>query len=155
MPTSEGEEGKFYVWSKAEIVEVLGEADARVFAEAYDVTDAGNWEGHTILNRLQNARAAFGRARRRRSPPCAPKLLARRASRIRPGWDDKVLADWNGLMIAALAHAAQVFDRPDWLAAAKTAFDFVTDRMEKDGRLIHSYRAGQARCPPLPATTPT
>ena len=54
MPTSEGEEGKFYVWTRAEIEEVLGEADAKVFAEAYEVTDAGNWEGHTILNRLHN-----------------------------------------------------------------------------------------------------
>ncbi len=107
---SEGEEGKFYVWSKAEIAEVLGEADAKLFCEAYDVTDAGNWEGHTILNRLhtldlrspeEEAALAGMRA----------KLLARRAGRIRPGWDDKVLADWNGLMIAALVHAAQVFDR--------------------------------------------
>ena len=73
------------------------------------------------------------------------KLLERRANRIRPGWDDKVLADWNGLMIAALAHAARVFDRPDWLKAATTAFDFVCQRMETDGRLAHSYRAGQAK----------
>ena len=73
------------------------------------------------------------------------KLLARRAGRIRPGWDDKVLADWNGLMIAALAHASRVFDRPEWLAAATTAFDFVLQRMETDGRLAHSYRSGQAK----------
>ncbi len=75
------------------------------------------------------------------------KLLVRRAQRIRPGWDDKVLADWNGLMIAALTHAARVFERPDWLAAAVLAFRFVTERMEKDGRLIHSYRAGQGKAP--------
>ena len=141
---SEGEEGKFYVWSKAEIAEVLGEADAKLFCEVYDVTDAGNWEGHTILNRLHTLEL--------RSPEeeaalagMRAKLLARRAGRIRPGWDDKVLADWNGLMIAALVHAAQVFDRPDWLAAAKTAFAFVVDRMEKDGRLhpLLSRRPGQ------------
>ena len=58
-----------------------------------------------------------------------------------------MLADWNGLMIAALVHAAQIFDRPDWLAAARTAFSFVVSAMEKDGRLIHSYRAGQAKAP--------
>ena len=75
------------------------------------------------------------------------KLLARRAGRIRPGWDDKVLADWIGLMIAALTHAARVFDHPDWLAAAVTAFRFVTERMEKDDRLIHSYRTGQGKAP--------
>jgi uncharacterized protein YyaL (SSP411 family) len=141
---SEGEEGKFYVWSRAEIEEVLGEADARTFCEVYDVSAEGNWEGHTILNRLRSVEL--------RSPPeesalaaMRAKLLARRAGRIRPGWDDKVLADWNGLMIAALAHAASVFEKPAWLEAAKTAFAFVTERMEKDGRLIHSWRAGQAR----------
>jgi uncharacterized protein YyaL (SSP411 family) len=75
------------------------------------------------------------------------KVLARRAGRIRPGWDDKVLADWNGLMIAALTHAARVFDRPEWLDTAKTAFHFVVTRMESDGRLIHSYRDGRAQAP--------
>jgi uncharacterized protein YyaL (SSP411 family) len=143
---SEGEEGKFYVWTKPEIVEVLGEADAAIFCAAYDVSDAGNWEGHAILNRLRNLElgspdqeAALAAMR--------AKLLARRAGRIRPGWDDKVLADWNGLMIAALAHAARLFERDDWLTAAKTAFAFVVSAMEKDGRLIHSYRAGQAKAP--------
>src|SRR5262245_28272123 len=72
------------------------------------------------------------------------KLLARRAGRIRPGWDDKVLADWNGLMIAALAQAARVFDRPEWLELAEAGFHFVLASMEKDGRLVHSYRDGRA-----------
>jgi uncharacterized protein YyaL (SSP411 family) len=143
---SEGEEGKFYVWSKAEIAEVLGESDARLFCEVYDVTDEGNWEGHTILNRLHTLEPRTPEEEKSLAAMRA-KLLDRRAGRIRPGWDDKVLADWSGLMIAALVHAAHVFDRPDWLAAAKTAFAFVTDRMEKDGRLIHSYRAGQAKAP--------
>ena len=145
MPTSEGEEGKFYVWTRAEIEEVLGEADAKVFADAYDVTDAGNWEGHTILNRLHNP--AAGLRRRRDGAGADARQAAWRGAtgRIRPGWDDKVLADWNGLMIAALAHAARVFDRPDWLDAAATAFRFVVERMETDGRLAHAYRAGQAK----------
>ena len=143
---SEGEEGKFYVWSKAEIVEVLGEADAKTFAEIYDVTGEGNWEGHTILNRLHTLELRSPEEEKSLAAMRA-KLLERRAGRIRPGWDDKVLADWNGLMIAALVHAGQVFDRPKWLAAAKTAFAFVVERMEKDGRLIHSYRAGQAKAP--------
>jgi uncharacterized protein len=143
---SEGEEGKFYVWTKAEIVEVLGETDAKILCEVYDVTNAGNWEGHTILNRLHTLDLRSPDEERSLAGMRA-KLLARRADRIRPGWDDKVLADWNGLMIAALTHAAQVFDRFDWLAAAKTAFAFVVDQMEKDGRLIHSYRAGQAKAP--------
>ena len=125
---------------------MLGEADAKVFAEAYDVTDEGNWEGHTILNRLQMLEMRSADEEQALVAMRA-RLLQHRTSRIRPGWDDKVLADWNGLMIAALAHAAQVFERPAWLAAAKTAFDFVTIRMETNGRLIHSYLAGQAKAP--------
>jgi uncharacterized protein YyaL (SSP411 family) len=143
---SEGEEGKFYVWTKPEIVEVLGEADAAIFCAAYDVSDAGNWEGHAILNRLRNLELGSPEQETALAAMRA-KLLARRAGRIRPGWDDKVLADWNGLMIAALAHAARLFERNDWLTAAKTAFAFVGSAMEKDGRLIHSYRAGQAKAP--------
>jgi uncharacterized protein YyaL (SSP411 family) len=75
------------------------------------------------------------------------RLLQRRAGRIRPGWDDKVLADWNGLTIAALAHAARAFAKPEWLDLASTAFAFVARRMEKDGRLIHSWRDGRPRAP--------
>jgi uncharacterized protein len=143
---SEGEEGKFYVWTKREIVEVLGEADAAIFCAAYNVSDGGNWEGHTILNRLRNLE--LGSAEHETAlAAMRAKLLARRAGRIRPGWDDKVLADWNGLMIAALVHAARLFERDDWLAAAKAAFAFVVSAMEKDGRLIHFYRAGQAKAP--------
>jgi uncharacterized protein len=141
---SEGEEGKFYVWSKAEIVEVLGEADAAVFAAAYDVTEAGNWEGHNILNRLHNPMLGLP-ADEKALRDMRGRLLARRAQRSRPGWDDKVLADWNGLMIAALVHAARLLDRSDWLTAAARAFHFVLQNLEENGRLIHCYRAGQGR----------
>jgi uncharacterized protein len=141
---SEGEEGRFYVWSRTEIVEVLGEADAEVFAQAYDVTEAGNWEGHTILNRLRNPLLGSPTDEKALSH-MRLELLARRGKRIRPGWDDKVLADWNGLTIAALAHAARVFDRSEWLRAAATAFGFIVQNMEKSGRLFHSYRTGQAK----------
>ncbi len=142
---SEGEEGKFYVWTAAEIDALLG-ADAVPFKQAYDVTPAGNWEGKTILNRSRDpalkdaateAKLAAGRAR----------LLAARAERVRPGWDDKVLADWNGLMIAALARAAPVFGEPAWLAAAETAFAFVVENMTEDGRLKHSWRHGRLAHP--------
>jgi uncharacterized protein YyaL (SSP411 family) len=143
---SEGEEGKFYVWSKAEIVEVLGEADAEIFSEVYDVTEAGNWEGHTILNRLRNL--TLGAPQEEQAlAAMRDKLLARRATRVRPGWDDKVLADWNGLMVAALVHAARVFQRADWLAAAIKAFTFIEGQMCSGDRLVHSYRAGRPRAP--------
>ena len=79
------------------------------------MTADGNFEGHTILNRL-NAIELRDAETERRLAAMRAKLLARRAARIRPGFDDKVLADWNGLMIAALANAAEAFDRADWLA---------------------------------------
>src|SRR6185437_10462227 len=76
-------------------------------------------------------------------------LLAARAGRIRPGLDDKVLADWNGLMIAALVNTAVVFDEPSWLAIAKRAFDFIAASMTKGDRLGHSWRAGKLLYPGL------
>jgi uncharacterized protein YyaL (SSP411 family) len=143
---SEGEEGKFYVWSLSEIEEVLGPEDARLFAEIYDVTPEGNFEGHNILNRI-NSLELRDDATEARLTLMREKLLARRASRVRPGFDDKVLADWNGLMIAALTKAAEALDRPDWLAAAKRAFAFVSVRMMSGVRLLHSYRVGEAKAP--------
>ena len=143
---SEGEEGKFYVWSLAEIEDVLGTDDAKLFAEVYDATAEANFEGHTILNRL-NAIALRDDETEARLAAMREKLLARRAGRIRPGFDDKILADWNGLMISALANAASAFDRPDWLAAAETASGFVRTRITKDGRLFHAYRASEAKAP--------
>ena len=141
---SEGEEGRFYVWSKPEIEALLG-ADAELFCRVYDVHDGGNWEGRTILNRLRS-RAELGEAAEAALARARATLLAERDTRVRPGWDDKVLADWNGLMIAAAANAAMAFGRDDWLALARTAFAFVCDAMTSpDGRLLHSYRDGQAR----------
>jgi uncharacterized protein YyaL (SSP411 family) len=143
---SEGEEGRFYVWSRREIADALGEADALVFAQAYDVSEGGNWEGHNILNRLGSP-VLRSPSDERALRDMRSKLLARRAGRVRPGWDDKVLADWNGLMIAALVHAARLFEHEGWLGMAKTAFAFVSERMQQGGRLVHSWRAGQARAP--------
>ncbi len=143
---SEGEEGKFYVWTADEVAEVLGVDAGAEFAAMYDVTADGNWESHTILNRLKDLQSS-SEQREARLADMRGKLFARRAKRIRPGWDDKVLADWNGLMIAALVHAARVFDQPGWLDLAERAFAFVEDKMTVDGRLIHSYRAGQAKAP--------
>jgi uncharacterized protein YyaL (SSP411 family) len=142
---SEHEEGKFYVWKAAEIDAVLG-ADAAFFCAAYDVTDEGNWEhGNSILHRNRRP-ALMGDADEERLAGLRAKLKAVRDKRVWPGWDDKVLADWNGMMIAALANAAAVFDRPDWLAAARRAFDAIwRDMRGADGRLAHSWRLGQAR----------
>jgi uncharacterized protein YyaL (SSP411 family) len=143
---SEGEEGKFYVWSLGEVRKILGEEDAKIFAAAYDITEAGNFEGHNIPNRLDNQTLGSIEAEAHLRT-LREKLLAVRAGRIRPGFDDKILADWNGLMIAALSRAAVVFDRPDWQEAAKRAFLFIEEAMTKDGRLLHSYRSGKAKAP--------
>ncbi|HET6388751.1 thioredoxin domain-containing protein [Hyphomicrobium sp.] len=144
---SEGEEGKFYVWSADEIAEVLGADDAAFFSRVYGVTRDGNFEGHTILNRLDSM-ALLGEEEEARLAQLRAKLLERRASRVRPGWDDKILADWNGLMIAALARAAVVFEKPEWLGLAERAFTCITTKLSAGGdRLFHSYRAGLAKAP--------
>ena len=144
---SEGEEGKFYVWSLAEIAQVLGEDDAAFFAMHYDVTDKGNFEGHNILNRL-NARPR-SEDDETRLHALREKLLAARAQRIRPGLDDKVLADWNGLMIAALANAGTLMEEPSWIDMAARAFDFIAQTMTRGDRLGHSWRDGRLLFPGL------
>jgi uncharacterized protein YyaL (SSP411 family) len=137
---SEGEEGKFYVWSETEIDEVLG-PDAALFKQVYDVSARGNWEGQNILHRLR-ASQPLDAAQEGRLSSMREKLLARRNQRVRPGFDDKVLADWNGLMITALANAAETFNRGDWQAAAVKAFWFIAENLGKGDRLSHSWRAG-------------
>jgi uncharacterized protein len=140
---SEGVEGKFYVWDEAEIDVLLGPDDATFFKRVYDVTPAGNWEHHTILHRNRSP-ALLSEAEERRLAGLRGKLKAARDKRVWPGWDNKVLADWNGLMIAALANAAATFQRDDWLAAAVRAWRFVMDTMrDANGRLFHSHRAGK------------
>ncbi len=141
---SEHEEGKFYVWHESQIDRLLG-ADAALFKSAYDVTPSGNWEGKTILNRLEAPHLADAETEAALAR-CRQILFEARAPRIRPERDDKVLADWNGLMIAALVRAADAFDRPDWLDAAISAYRFVTGRMMSDGdRLAHSWRLGRTQ----------
>ena len=141
---SEGEEGRFYVWSAEEIEAALG-PDAPFFARHYDVSPAGNWEGKVILNRLAGIPATA--QDERQLAALRETLLARRAERVRPGKDDKILADWNGLMIAALARAALLLQRPQWLAPAETAYRFITESMQRDGRFGHSWRDGRLLFP--------
>ena len=110
------------------------------------MTPAGNWEHKTILNR--RAYTHEPTAEQEKSLAQSRKILfAARAKRIPPGLDDKVLADWNGLMIAALAKTSRVFDKPGWLDAAKTAFAFVTKTMTRNGRLMHAWRNGKLAHP--------
>ena len=137
---SEGVEGKFYVWRPAEVIAVLG-PDAEAFMAAYDVTEAGNWEGHSILRRIT---PVGDPAAEQRLAAAGERLLAVRATRVRPGRDDKVLADWNGLAVATLCRAGSVFERPDWVARAEVAFDFILDQLgAPDGRVQHAWRLGR------------
>ncbi len=140
---SEGEEGKFYVWSEAEVDEVLQE-DSAPFKTAYDVSRGGNWEGKNILNRLHDTEF-LSDAQEADLKKARAKLFERRKGRIHPGWDDKVLADWNGLMIGALARAGAAFKEPTWTAAAQKAFTFICDHMMPEGRLHHSWRRGHLK----------
>jgi uncharacterized protein len=147
---SEGEEGKFYVWSLTEVQAALGD-DAGFFAAHYDVTAQGNFEGHNILNRLHRlpSTGAPDGDDAARLGQLRAKLLAVRETRVRPGLDDKVLADWNGLMIAALVRAAIAFEQPDWLDPARRAFAFVAANMSRGDRLGHAWREGRLLFPGL------
>ncbi len=139
---SEGVEGKFYCWSIAEIREVCG-ADADAVIAYFGATDRGNFaDPHTgfrgnILHVAERNAEAPVEVERSKS-----RLLARRATRVRPGLDDKVLLGWNALMVAALAEAAAVFERDDWMDAARTNARFLLSQMRRDdGRLLRSWRA--------------
>lgn len=143
---SEGVEGKFYVWDLSELEEILGPEDAALFADIYDITQEGNFEGRNIANRLGKLDLESAE-REEKLAHLRARLLEVRNRRVWPGWDDKVIADWNGLMIAALAHAAFIFDAPDWLDVAEKAFDFVKSHMSDGGRLHHTYRKGLAKAP--------
>jgi uncharacterized protein YyaL (SSP411 family) len=135
---SEGVEGKFYVFTRQEIFDVLGD-EAALFDEHYDLPAHGNWEERIILER----RTAFGNEEPRLAT-AREKLLAYRSQRIRPGRDDKILADWNALLIAALVKASAVFGEPGWLELAVQSFSFIVDTMgQADGRIAHAYRAGK------------
>jgi uncharacterized protein len=138
---SEGVEGKFYVWSVAELEAVLGE-DAEAAIAWFGATVRGNFEGTNVLESRGPEPPPEQRARIRAA------LLAARSERVRPGLDDKRLAAWNALMIAALADAGAVLGRADYLDAARAAAAFVLERMrDADGRILRSFNAGEARLP--------
>jgi uncharacterized protein YyaL (SSP411 family) len=147
---SEGEEGKFYVWSEQEIIDVLGKEDADVFNSFYGVEPHGNWEeGQNILHRVKTF-AQFARLQRRDEADlraqidrCRQRLYEVRSRRVWPGRDEKVLTAWNGLMIAAFAQAAAVLDEPAYAQAAARAADFLLTRMRgPDGLLRRTWSSG-------------
>jgi uncharacterized protein YyaL (SSP411 family) len=150
---SEGEEGKFYTWTQDEIFEVLGEETGRIVAGYYGVTPQGNFEhGTSILTAAWESPEAYAAAGNidaglARSAIARGKkeLFYARERRVRPGRDDKTLTAWNGLMLSAFAEAANILDRDDYRQIAVRNADFLLNNMMRDGRLMRTYRDGEAK----------
>jgi uncharacterized protein YyaL (SSP411 family) len=149
---SGGGEGRFYLWQPPEVTAVLGPRDGKLFSEIYDITSGGNFEGESIPNLLR--RPVEGWARELRMTPSAlwtrldgmrAKLRAARERRARPPLDDKVLTNWNGLMLRALSRAYEVTGAERYRAAAEQAAAFLLSTCRVDGRLRHAYRAGRTQ----------
>ena len=148
---SEGEEGKFFVWTPEEIMDVLGEEDGRVFSGYFGVTPNGNFEGKNILN-VPHDPEAFA-AEHELEPEQLEGIIARgrtkllevRERRVHPLLDDKVLASWNGLMLRSFAEAGAALGRADYLEAAVKNAEFLTTVMCPQGRLLRTYRNGEAK----------
>ena len=149
---SEGEEGKFFVWTAEEIEAVLGREEADLLGRAYGVTPGGNFEGKTILN-LKYTAAELAQhcgapedSVAERLSESRQKLFSEREKRIKPGRDDKILTEWNGLMVHALADVGVVLGRDDALDAAAKAAAFILAHMsQENGLLFRSYKDGRAR----------
>ena len=149
---SEGEEGKFFVWRPEEVSEVLGKDRGTFVNDFYGVTIHGNFEGRSILHiptPLPDFALAVGMdeaALETRLRESRDKLMERRASRVAPERDDKVLTSWNGLMLAAFAEAGAVLDRDDYREVARSSGAFLLDNlMDESGRLLRTYKDGQAK----------
>jgi len=158
---SEGEEGKFYVWTRADLLRLLGKEDGDLFGRVYGAADRGNWSeeasgapsGTNILHLpvpLEEAARQTGVPLAELEPRLAAMratLLAERSRRIRPHLDDKVLTDWNGLMIGSLAYGGRALGEPRYTQAAREAAGFLLDTMMPGDRLLHRYRKGDAAIP--------
>jgi uncharacterized protein YyaL (SSP411 family) len=148
---SEGHEGKFFVWTPAEVAELLPERDAEVFCAYYDVTPEGNFEGKNILN-VPRPAAVVARLMRLDETELAAILergrkilFEAREKRVKPGRDDKILTAWNGLMLRTFAEAANALEREDYRAAAARNAQFILSSMQRNGRLLRTYRGGEAK----------
>jgi len=140
---SEGEEGKFYVWTPAQLREVLGPMSAIVFGQAYGVTDAGNFEhGTSVLSRVTPRTSPL---EEEQLAELRAKLLAARNQRVRPGTDDKVLAGWNGLALTGLCAAWRATAQAPVLELARRVGAFLRDRMIEDGRVARVFHEGKTK----------
>ena len=151
---SEGVEGKFYVWSKAEVLKILGAESGEMACAFWDITENGNFEGSSIPNRPRSDEDVAEQFRitpeemRKTLRTAREKLMAVRSQRVRPLLDDKVLTSWNALMISAFARASRVFNDPEFEKMATRAADFIFNNLFDDsGRLLRRWRDGEARFP--------
>lgn len=149
---SEGVEGKFYVWSKNEIIELLGEELGTLYAKTFDITDEGNFEGKNIPNLIQTDKSKiqkeFGISREEleeKLESARKKLFEVREKRVHPHKDDKILTSWNMLMIAAFARAGRVFHNDDYTQCAERAHTFIEENLVQNGRLMARYRDGEVK----------
>ncbi|MBI3640264.1 MAG: thioredoxin domain-containing protein [Thaumarchaeota archaeon] len=147
---SEGEEGKFYVWKKNEIQEILGK-DTDIFCLYFDVTDGGNFEGHTILhNSINTSTTAFQFGKTEQEvkeiiKKCSEKLYEVRSKRVPPGKDEKILTSWNALMISAFVKGFKISEEKRFLEAAEKCISFIQEKLTKNGELLRTYKDGQAK----------
>jgi uncharacterized protein YyaL (SSP411 family) len=150
---SEGEEGKFFVWTPDEIAAVLGPDDARVVNAYYDVTEQGNFEHKNVLSVPRPVERVAADLEMTPDALLAviegarPRLFAAREARIHPGTDTKILTGWNGLMLRSFAEASRVLDRADYRETAEANARFVQRTLLRDGRLLRTYKDGQAKIP--------
>ncbi|HVT44796.1 MAG TPA: thioredoxin domain-containing protein [Thermoanaerobaculia bacterium] len=148
---SEGEEGKFYVWSREEILRELGDEEGRIFSALYDVSDGGNWEGKNILNMPRDPEvvaADIGVSMERLTDIASRgkcHLHGARAKRVPPGRDEKILAGWNGWMLAALGEAAVAFGDESLVTATRNSADFLISTMMEGSRIYRSYKDGRRK----------
>ncbi|KNZ40486.1 thioredoxin domain-containing protein [Acetobacterium bakii] len=145
---SEGVEGKFYVWSMDEVVEILGKDEAEFFSKYYPISEEGNFDGKTILNLIETNIETIQENKevKDKLEEIAQQLFKEREKRIHPYKDDKILTAWNGLMIAALAMAGKAFNNSDCIDQANQAIAFVEKNLVgDDGRLYARYRQGDVK----------
>jgi uncharacterized protein YyaL (SSP411 family) len=148
---SEGEEGKFFVWSREEIVSLLGEANAAIFCDYFDVTESGNFEGQNILHVTKTVdevatKHEITSARVREIIETGrQRLFEVREQRVKPDRDEKVLTGWNGLMLTSFAEASAILDRADYREVARANASFLLAELQRDGLLLRTYKDGAAK----------
>uniref|UniRef100_UPI003BAC7570 thioredoxin domain-containing protein n=1 Tax=Stappia sp. TaxID=1870903 RepID=UPI003BAC7570 len=144
---SEGEEGRYYVWTPDEVVSVIGPDAAIHFNQVYDITTGGNFEGRNIPNRLSAVDHIEDAVEEETLREWRDDLLEARSQRIAPGRDDKMLADWNGYLVTALAEAALLVSRESWRDVAHRTWAAIEQRMDGEDGLAHAWRDGRATRP--------